>query len=71
MHDTRYARLSTPWYTMHRAASDDLLRKRLEAQTPEPFARHNIFCTNKVWVSKREMAEALRARRRRQEKQPA
>lgn len=51
VHDPRYT-LTTPWWhTEHAFMHADLARI-----TPEPFARRNIFCGNRLYQNKYEMS---------------
>lgn len=38
------------------------VRTRLIQQTPEPFARRNIFCGNRMFANKYELADQIRRR---------
>ncbi len=54
VHDPAYS-LSEPWYhTM--AVNKPHVLARLERETPEPFARRNIYCGNRMFVNKYELA---------------
>lgn len=60
--------LSEPWFYYPLTRSQDPeqqkeLRERLIRETPEPFTRRNIYCGNRMFKNKYELAEA-RARRR-------
>lgn len=53
VHDPSYTLATSWWYTMH----PDSLSERAKAQktAPAPFARRNIFCTNRLFQNKYEM----------------
>ena len=51
-----YYFLETPWWRT-KQAHDPSVRKHLLQTTPAPFARHNIFCTNRLFQNKYEMYE--------------
>ena len=54
VHDPAYS-LAEPWYyTM--AVNKPHVRARLERETPEPFTRRNIYCGNRMFVNKYELA---------------
>jgi len=55
VHDTAYF-LPAPWFYYPQAK----LRERLIQQTPEPFKQRNIFCGNRVFLNKYELAEQFR-----------
>jgi hypothetical protein len=59
--EERYAPLSEPWYMASEAAlrQPDVLEE-IKNETPEPFARRNIYCGDRVYVDKREEAAKLR-----------
>jgi hypothetical protein len=55
VHDPSYT-LATPWW--HTGQADDpSIREHLLHMTPIPFARRNIFCTNRLFQNKYEMYE--------------
>ncbi len=54
-HDPRYI-LETPWWYTHQA-SDPAAQTALRRITPAPFARRNIFCSNRLYQNKYEMYE--------------
>lgn len=56
-----YEKLSEPWYHSP-GAHKERVRERLQAQSPEPFARRNIFCSNRVFANKYELAAEMRQR---------
>ncbi len=51
-----YYILATPWWRTGRA-DDPSVREDLAKITPTPFARRNIFCTNRLFQNKYEMYE--------------
>ena len=51
--------LPTPWFDSPGAYKPQV-RERLRQQTPEPFTRRNIFCGNRVFANKYELAEQHR-----------
>ena len=54
-HDPAYT-LETPWwYTLR--ADDPAIREHIRKVTPPPFARRNIFCSNRLYQNKYEMYE--------------
>ncbi|MBE3558665.1 MAG: hypothetical protein IMW89_05485 [Ktedonobacteraceae bacterium] len=54
--DPRYV-LPDPWFDSPGAHKPEV-RKRLIQRTPEPFARRNIFCGNRMFLNKYELAES-------------
>ena len=55
VYHSRYS-LATPWWhTRH--AHDTSVRERLLRDTPEPFARRNILCGNRLYQNKYEMSD--------------
>jgi hypothetical protein len=52
VHNSAYF-LPAPWFYFPQAK----LRERLIQQTPEPFKRRNIFCGNRMFLNKYELAE--------------
>jgi len=54
VHDPAYD-LAEPWYYSP-GAHKLHVRARLERETPEPFTRRNIFCGNRMFVNKYELA---------------
>jgi hypothetical protein len=57
-------RLPTPWFDSP-GAHKPQIRARLQQQTPEPFTRRNIFCGNRIFANKYELAEQHRRRAQR------
>ncbi len=55
VHDPYYT-LETPWWHTMRA-DDPSIREHTRRTTPAPFARRNIFCTNRLFQNKYEMYE--------------
>lgn len=53
--DDPYYSLAEPWY-YSLGAHKPLVRARLERETPEPFTRRNIYCGNRMFVNKYELA---------------
>jgi hypothetical protein len=51
--------LAEAWY-YSLGAHKQSVRERLERQTPEPFTRRGIYCGNRMFVNKYEVAEKLR-----------
>jgi hypothetical protein len=47
--------LAEPWY-YSLGAHKPSVRERLERETPEPFTRRNIYCGNRMFVNKYELA---------------
>ncbi|GHO58940.1 hypothetical protein [Ktedonobacter robiniae] len=60
VHDAAYAPLADAWFFSPAAERNPRVRERYERETPEEFKRRNIYCGNKVYVSKREAAAELR-----------
>ncbi|GHO46238.1 hypothetical protein [Ktedonospora formicarum] len=60
VHDAAFTPLSVAWFFSPAAERNPRVRERYERETPEAFKRRNIYCGNKVYVSKREAAAALR-----------
>jgi hypothetical protein len=54
VHNPAYS-LAEPWYYAM-GAHKPHVRARLERETPEPFARRNIYCGNRMFVNKYELA---------------
>ena len=50
--------LSDPWFT-GLGADKPQIQARLMQETPVPFARRNIFCGNRVFANKYELAEGV------------
>ena len=50
--------LSDPWFT-GLGADKPQIQARLKQETPAPFARRNIFCGNRVFANKYELAERV------------
>ena len=55
VHDPSYCLLQ-PWFYYPQAR----LHERLMQQTPEPFKRRNIYCGNRMFLNKYELAEQMR-----------
>jgi len=55
VHKPQYALATLWWYTRH--ADNPSIREHLVKITPPPFARRNIFCTNRLFQNKYEMYE--------------
>ncbi len=55
VHDPHYT-LETPWWRT-RQAHNPAIREHLLKITPVPFARRNIFCSNRLFQNKYEMYE--------------
>src|SRR5438128_6836500 len=51
--------LPEPWFDSPGAYKPQV-RTRLISQTPEPFSRRNIFCGNRMFANKYELAEQFR-----------
>ena len=56
--ESAYAPLPEPWY-LSAASHKPRVREKLERETPEVFARRNVFCGNRVFLDKREEAAKL------------
>jgi hypothetical protein len=69
VHDPQFSRIENPWY-MTFSLPGEHTKQYLRETTHELFARRNIFCGDRVWMSKREVAAAARARRQERNKQP-
>jgi hypothetical protein len=55
VHDPYYT-LTTPWwYTLHPERPSE--REHVQRVAPAPFARRNIFCTNRLFQNKYEMCD--------------
>ena len=48
--------LSEPWFHSPAAAYKPSVRARIERETPEPFTRRNVYCGNRVFLNKYEVA---------------
>jgi hypothetical protein len=55
VYNSAYA-LPEPWFDSP-GAHKPQVRERLLQQTPEPFARRNVFCGNRMFANKYEFAE--------------
>ncbi|HET8845415.1 MAG TPA: hypothetical protein VFN35_28340, partial [Ktedonobacteraceae bacterium] len=51
-----YSALPEPWFK-GLGASKPHVQDRLRGETPEPFARRNIYCSPKTFANKYELAE--------------
>lgn len=54
IHNPRYILTTSWWHT--RQAHSSSLRERLMRETPEPFARRNIYCGSRLYQNKYEMS---------------
>ena len=62
VHDSAYEKLPEPWF--HSPLADKpRVRERLLRESPEPFARRNIFCSSRIFANKYEISEDLSQRR--------
>jgi hypothetical protein len=59
VHDVAFLALTEPWFEAL-GADKPQVQKRLQQETPEPFARRNIFCGNRVFANKYELAAKVR-----------
>ncbi|GER90347.1 hypothetical protein KDW_45090 [Dictyobacter vulcani] len=59
--DPAYAPLPEPWYHS-KMAHKPAVQQRLLRETPEAFAKRNIYCGGRVFANKYELAEELRQR---------
>jgi hypothetical protein len=59
--DPFYTTLPHPWFDVPMAQKPEVQAFLIE-QTPEPFARRNIYCGNRVFANKYELAEHHRRR---------
>ena len=60
VHDAVYT-LPDPWF-YSLGAHKTSVRERLMRQTPEPFTRSNIYCGNRMFVNKYELAASRQQR---------
>lgn len=60
VHADRY-RLREPWFHAFHPERPEV-RERLVSRTPEPFARRNIYCGDRMFANKYEFAAAARER---------
>ena len=60
-----YQALSEPWFEALGAGKPQV-QARLRQETPEPFARRNIFCGDRIFANKYEFAARMRQRRQRE-----
>lgn len=58
--EAAYAPLEEAWFFSPAAERNPRVRERYERETPDAFKRRNIYCGNKVYVSKREAAAELK-----------
>jgi hypothetical protein len=56
------SKLAEPWF-MGLGAKKPHVQERLKQETPEPFTRRNIFCGNRIFANKYEVAANIRERR--------
>ena len=56
VHDSRFAPLTEPWFHAPMAQKPSVRAYLLES-TPEPFRRRNIYCGNRVFATKYDLAE--------------
>lgn len=61
VHDPYYT-LEAPWWKTTRVDSP-AVREQLRKTAPAPFARRNIFCTNRLFQNKYEMVEWMQEAR--------
>jgi hypothetical protein len=57
--DPLYTELPQPWFDAPMAQKPEV-RAFLVEQTPEPFTRRNIYCGNRMFANKYELAEQHR-----------
>lgn len=62
VHDPAFEQLPEPWFNSP-LADRPRVRERLLRESPEPFARRNIFCSSRIYTSKYEITEDLHLRR--------
>lgn len=55
-----YSALPEPWFR-GLGASKPHVQDRLKQETPEPFARRNIYCSSRAFANKYELAEQRRS----------
>ena len=55
VYDPLYTRLPEPWFDAPMAHTPEV-RAYLVERTPEPFARRNIYCGNRIFANKYELA---------------
>lgn len=63
VHQPVYMTLPDPWF-QGLGAQKPHVQLRLRQQTPETFSRRNIYCGNRIFANKYEMAEAVAAKKR-------
>jgi hypothetical protein len=57
IYDPSYVLEAPWWYTLR--ADDPAIREQTRRVTPAPFARRNIFCSNRIFENKYEMSEQI------------
>jgi hypothetical protein len=60
VNDPAYTALSEPWFK-GLGASKPAVQERLRRETPEPFCRRNIYCGDRMFDNKYEMAAQRRS----------
>jgi hypothetical protein len=61
VHNPAYV-LAEPWYNSSYADLEDV-RRELEKETPKPFKRRNIYCEDRIYANKFEIAADLQRRK--------
>ena len=62
VHDAAYGPLPAPWFEAL-GAEKPQVQTRLRQDTPEPFARRNVFCGSRVFANKYDLAAKVRNQR--------
>ncbi len=62
VYDPAYQALPEPWFEAL-GANKPHVQARLRQETPEPFARRNIFCGKRAFANKYELAASVLQRR--------
>lgn len=62
VHAPKFGRLDAPWFFSPAAAYNPRVKARFELETPDLFARRNVYCGQRVYLNKKEEADKLRAK---------
>jgi hypothetical protein len=57
VHDAKYVLSEEEAFYTHPLSSKQRIRERLQNEAPEPFKRHNVFCSERVYANKYEAVQ--------------